>query len=369
MSLQAKISKYESKIDMILDSIKRIREELNIVSEFANTIKSDEEETTCHIYNGGSFSPVTLSHQQICRNTVNFLMDYLKDTPIDKIVLHIAPTSDLYQKQSVGEKCVSFEERKKLLENIIDDLISSMTPIKKSNGLDYRIEIKINDIEQVMSHIEIDGKKNGYMGTYSYLAEFSKDKIKENIYLLYGLDNINSLVLSKLSDDGTKINRWSNPIHLVSQFKFLANPRYGQEIDYEKVTADFRNNIELFRTNSIFQKELNVITGENNLEDISKELMEFDSNPIEFMKKRFIKMISIVEADVSSSYVRKHLYNYEDFNIKPDLIEKVLSETINPKNISTVKSMYKNGKECEGVDKFLEIKSGISIDDKVIQIM
>ena len=181
-----------------------------------------ENEKTIHIYNGGSFSPPTLAHQQICIDTFSFLMNHFKDSSIDNIVLHLVPTSDMYDKPSVKHECIKFIDRVKMLEIMAQNVREKISSIQKNK--DYNLHVRVDNFEQKVSYeSKSDGSSfNGYIGTYRYLIEFAKrNRIKnENIYLLYGLDNGKSLLTStKISEN--KYKRWTNPLHLVSKFKFL----------------------------------------------------------------------------------------------------------------------------------------------------
>ena len=147
------------------------------------------EETTIHIYNGGSFSPPTIAHQQICIDTFNFLMNHFKDSPIDTIVLHLVPASDMYNKPSVKSDCIPYSARRAMLD-IMAQNIRDAVPSKSNK---YSLSVVVDDIEQAIAYeAKPDGSgPNGYIGTYKYLDEFCKrnNYMPSNIYLLYGVYN------------------------------------------------------------------------------------------------------------------------------------------------------------------------------------
>lgn len=331
------------------------------------------KENTVHIYNGGSFSPVTIAHQQICIDTIEFLMVHFIDTTIDNIILHLVPASDFYEKQSVKSECISFEDRKEMVEIMAENIKENIK--FKDKPKPYKLEVIVDDIEQRIAHTDkLDGSgKNGYIGTYRYLNKFAEeyDCIPGNIYLLFGLDNANSLVTSIANSIGS-FKRWKNSLHLVSKFKFLIYPRSGSHINYLDLCCSFNNNLKLFNSNPDGQEELNFTHGNNGLEDIRSELDYFLKNSIEFMKNHFIEIKnskgnesgdSIALAEISSSNIRKVLYKYDDFTIKESIIEENLSN-IDPKLIEMIKKLYKNGRVCEGEEKFDIIARSIPDDWK-----
>lgn len=335
-----------------------------------------EEEKTIHIYNGGSFSPPTIAHQQICIDTFSFLMDHFTETKIETIVLHLVPTSDMYDKPSVKPDCIPYETRKAMLEIMAQNIREKIVPKNKA----YTLSIIVDDIEQRIAHeakSDGSGGVNGFIGTYKYLAEFARrnNYLSENIYLLYGLDNAISLNTSTEGADG-KIKRWKNPIHLVSKFKFLIYPRSGVSIDHSLLARLFDANIGLFMSKPDGQEEINLLdkSGANNLDDIHSQLTSFGANPVQFMKEHFIEVsgsarggediISI--AETSSSNIRKVLYDYSTGiggTIKESKINEIL-ETVDPKIRSIVRGLYKNGAACEGATKFAEITASIPADWK-----
>jgi len=367
MNFQHKYLKYKSKYL----SLKR-----NIL------IGGAGEETTIHIYNGGSFSPPTIAHQQICIDTFNFLMSHFKDShfkdsPIDTIVLHLVPTSDMYNKPSVKPDCIPYGARKAMLDimaqNIREAVLASTTTDK------YTLAVVVDDIEQAIAYeAKPDGSgPNGYIGTYKYLDQFvSRNKfIPENVYLLYGLDNAVSLVTSTKVAEG-EFKRWLNPIHLVSKFKFLIYPRSGSKVDHDALARIFDANIGLYTSEPAGQEELNLQTGTNDLEDIHSQLESFGKNPVDFMKQRFIEVSGAVGsagadvisiAETSSSNIRKVLYDYNTgtsgFTIIESKINEIL-ETVDPKIRGMVRELYKNGAACEGAEKFAEIIASIPADWK-----
>jgi len=333
------------------------------------------EETTIHIYNGGSFSPPTIAHQQICIDTFNFLMNHFKDTPIDTIVLHLVPTSDMYNKPSVKPDCIPYDARRAMLDIMAQNIRDAVPPKTEK----YTLAVVVDDIEQAIAHeAKPDGSgPNGYIGTYKYLDQFvSRNKFTpENVYLLYGLDNAVSLVTSTKTAEG-RFKRWLNPIHLVSKFKFLIYPRSGSKVDHDALARIFDANIRLYTSEPAGQEELNLKTGTNDLEDIHGQLESFGKNPVEFMKQRFIEVSGAVGsagadvisiAETSSSNIRKVLYDYNTgtsgFTIKESKINEIL-ETVDPKIRGIVRELYKNGSACEGVEKFGEIITSIPADWK-----
>ena len=336
-----------------------------------------EEEKTIHIYNGGSFSPPTIAHQQICIDTFGFLMNHFNKIPINKIVLHLVPTSDMYDKPSVKPDCIPYDARKAMLE-IMAQNIRDAIPSKTDK---YTLAVIVDDIEQTIAYeAKPDGSGvNGYIGTYKYVDAFAKRNkfIPENIYLLYGLDNAISLSTSTETADG-KIKRWQSPLHLISKFKFLIYPRSGSTIDYNDLSHRFDANLQLFMSKPAGQVELNLLdkSGANNLEDIDTQLKSFAANPVQFMKDHFIEVSgaaasagadSISIAETSSSNIRKVLYDYNTgsggFTIKESKINEML-ETVDPKIRSIVRGLYRNGSACEGADKFAEIVASIPADWK-----
>jgi nicotinic acid mononucleotide adenylyltransferase len=336
-----------------------------------NQFDCDEKEII-HIYYGGSFSPPTIAHQKICTDIILFLMKYLHETEIKIIILHIVPTSDMYYKPSVKPECIDFNKRVEMLEIIAQNIN------KEIKSERYIFNCKIDIIENIISHeIKSDGSgENGYVETYKYMEEFIKrnNYIPNNIYLLFGLDNAISLV-SSIKKNTDYYDRWSGSIHMISNFKFLIYPRHGININYNELSKLFISNIESFKCNRHNQIDINLIDGNNNLEDIEDKLEEFTKYPIQFMKNRFIEIdnslnnntdiISI--AETSSSNIRKILYDYtkEGFTIKQSKIDEILS-TIDPniKKFILENKLYTNGEICEGKDKFEEIKINIPIDWK-----
>jgi hypothetical protein len=154
------------------------------------------EETTIHIYNGGSFSPPTIAHQQICIDTFNFLMNHFKDSPIDTIVLHLVPASDMYNKPSVKPDCIPYEARRAMLDimaqNIREAVHASTTTDK------YTLAVVVDDIEQAIAYeAKPDGSgPNGYIGTYKYLDQFVFTKK----YYKFFTNNINDIQLYNIEN-------------------------------------------------------------------------------------------------------------------------------------------------------------------------
>jgi nicotinic acid mononucleotide adenylyltransferase len=314
---------------------------------------------TCHIYNGGSFSPPTLAHQEVCIETIKFLMEYfvsntINSNVINKIVLHIVPVSDIYPKASVKNECIPYIIRRAMLQimiqNILDHIIVHTNTFRKK----YVIQIDVNNIEYEVSSVD------GFIGTYRYIDKFSnKFNISpSNIFLLYGLDNVKNLVSGG-------INRWQNSIHLVSKFKFLTYPRSGQTINYSELISKFKENIDEFNSS---QKELNISNGLNDLNDILDKICEFKSNPEMFMRERFIEVIAsqstdkndiVSMAEASSSNIRKVLYNYSDFTVSEDLKTEIF-KTIDSRILRIAMDYYKNGLMCEKEEDFEKIKTSMS---------
>jgi nicotinic acid mononucleotide adenylyltransferase len=330
-------------------------------------------ENTIHIYNGGSFSPPTIAHQQICIDTFSFLMNHFKESHIDTIILHLVPTSDMYDKPSVKPECVPYDARKAMLDIMAQNIKEKLVVSHKA----YTLNVVVDNIEQIIAYQDKpDGSgPNGYIGTYKYLHAFATHNgfIPHNIYLLYGLDNAISLVTSSVTSDG-KIKRWKNPLHLVSNFKFLIYPRSGSSVDHSMLSSLFNSNLELFLSKPDEQEEINLTNGKNNLDDIDAQLKSFVSNPAEFMTQRFIEVSNsassagadiISIAELSSSSVRKVLYDYSShgFTLKESKINEIL-ETVDPKIRDIARTLYKNGKACEGESKFADIVSGIPADWK-----
>jgi nicotinic acid mononucleotide adenylyltransferase len=357
MDFQQKYLKYKTKYLQLKNSL----------------IGGNPEEKIIHIYNGGSFSPPTIAHQQICIDTFSFLMNHFKDSPIDTIVLHLIPTSDMYDKPSVKPDCVPYAARRTMLDIMAQNIKEKLVILHKA----YTLAVVVDDIEQIIAYEpKPDGSgPNGYIGTYKYLNAFATRNgfIPDNIYLLYGLDNALSLVTSTETADG-KIKRWKNPIHLVSKFKFLIYPRSGSNVDHSILSRLFDANIVLFMSKPDIQDEINLTNGKNDLDDIDTQLKSFASNPAEFMTQRFIEVSnsasssgadSISIAELSSSNIRKVLYDYSSagFTLKETKINEVL-ETVDPKIRDIVKTLYKNGAACEGDAKFAEIVASIPADWK-----
>ena len=357
MDFQQKYLKYKTKYLQLKNSL----------------LGGTHEDKVIHIYNGGSFSPPTIAHQQICIDTFSFLMNHFKDSPIDTIVLHLVPTSDMYDKPSVKPDCVPYDDRRAMLDIMAQNIMEKLVVQHKA----YTLSVIVDDIEEIIAYeTKPDGSgPNGYIGTYKYLDAFATRNgfIPENIYLLYGLDNANSLVTSIESADG-KIKRWKNPIHLVSKFKFLIYPRSGSTVDHTSLARLFDANIALFMSKPESQEEINLTNGKNDLDDIDTQLKSFASNPAEFMTQRFIEVSnstssagadSISIAELSSSNIRKVLYDYSSagFEIKDSKINEVL-ETVDPKIRDIIRGLYKNGKACEGEAKFAEIIASIPADWK-----
>ena len=343
--------------------------------KYNNQIGSAEslDNNIIHIYYGGSFSPPTIAHQTICIDTIHFLMDYYQDSDINKIILHIVPTSDLYNKFSVKHDCIPFEKRIEMLKIIIQNIKEKIIRNEK-----YEIIINVDDIEQELAHIKNENNEpQGYLGTYPCVIDFATKYgyNSKNIYLLYGLDNAISLVSLIIKADG-KIQRWKDALHLISKFKYLIYPRSGVNIDYELLIRLLNEHLVSFFSSDYNLDEININTGENNLDDVSEELELFKNNPMQFMQDHFIQVKndsnecssgdSISIAETSSSNIRKVLYDYSSygFTIKPCIINENL-EMIDSKIKPIILELYKNGINCEGTVKFNEILSSIPEEWKI----
>ena len=128
---------------------------------------------TIHIYNGGSFSPPTKAHEKICIDTFNFFMNYLKDSNIDTIILHLVPTTDMYDKSSVKSECIPYNTRVEMLKIITQNIIEKIVLIHKA----YKLRIIVDEIEQKIAYEPKNDNsedKKGFIGTYNYLEEFAK---------------------------------------------------------------------------------------------------------------------------------------------------------------------------------------------------
>jgi len=324
---------------------------------------------TIHIYNGGSFSPVTLAHQEMCTSTIKFMQKHFLKTPKIKIIMWVTPVPDVYPKETVKPACISYGARRAMLEMMISNVQKSFD--YTFEGKTYELEIKLNDIEFDFSHEpNKDGSgENGFVGTYIYVSEFAKrnDINPSDIYLLYGLDNGKNIFRI---DDG----RWKSPIHLVSKFKFLIYPRSGSSIDYKNFAELFSDNIMTFdpATNPK-QIDINLKTNTHDLNDLATELSTFYKDSIAFMRDHFVEVVSptttgedcISFADTSSSNIRKVLYHYADFKIKPEIISEQL-KMIDPQILAFIQAngLYTNGLVCEGEKKYLQIMSEIPLEWK-----
>ena len=319
---------------------------------------------TIHIYNGGSFSPVTLAHQKMCEDTIKFMQKHLLETTITKIIMWVTPVPDVYPKETVKPACISYDARRAMLEIMISNVQKSFN--FTFEGKTYELEIKLNNIEMIVSHEpnKEGSGENGFVGTYIYVSEFAKRNAinPSDIYLLYGLDNGKNMFRI---DDG----RWKSPIHLISKFKFLIYPRSGSSIDYCEFIKLYSDNIVAFNPDTNPKHiDINLEINYHNLDDIKTELSAFYENPEQFMRDHFVEIVSptttgedsISFAETSSSNIRKVLYHYVDFRIKPEIISEQL-KMIDPQILAFIQAngLYTNGLVCEGEKKYLQIISEI----------
>ena len=255
--------------------------------------------------------------------------------------MHITPVPDIYPKNSAKGSCISYSARRSMLEIMADSIKRNINPVCKDK--EYKIEIIINDIEMILSC-----EKNAFLGTYNYVAEFSlrKNIDSKNIFLLYGLDNAKALVTT-----GPK--RWKNPIHLVSKFKFLVYPRSGFNINHAELAELFSSNIDSF--DPATHQDVNLATGEQNLLDIQTEMESFRTDSVQFMKEHFLQVTStsctakedsVSFAETSSSNIRKVLYSYNEFKLKPEIIDETL-RSLDPMILAYIKENNLYNNECE----------------------
>jgi nicotinic acid mononucleotide adenylyltransferase len=315
---------------------------------------------TIHIYNGGSFSPVTLAHQQMCIDTIKAMQKHFLETTKTKIIMWITPVPDVYPKETVKPACISYDARRAMLEIMISNVQKTFD--YTFEGKTYELEIKLNDIEMIVSHEpnKEGSGENGFVGTYMYVSEFAKrNSINPNdVYLLYGLDNGKNMFRI---DDG----RWKSPIHLISKFKFLIYPRSGSSIDYSEFIKLYSSNIVTFNpATNPKHIDINLETNTHDLDDLKTELYTFYLDPLAFMKDHFVEVVSptttgedgISFAETSSSNIRKVLYYYADFRIKSEIISEQL-KMIDPQILAFIQEngLYTNGLVCEGEKKYLQI--------------
>jgi nicotinic acid mononucleotide adenylyltransferase len=297
------------------------------------------------------------------------MQKHLLETPITKIIMWITPVPDVYPKETVKPACISYDARRAMLEIMISNVQKSFD--YTFEGKTYEIEIIISNIEMIVSHEpnKEGSSENGFVGTYIYVSEFAKrnDINPSDIYLLYGLDNGKNMFRI---DDG----RWKSPIHLISKFKFLIYPRSGSNIDYINFADLFGDNIMTFDpVANPKQIDINLETNSHNLDDIKTELSVFYKNPEQYMRYHFVEVVSptttgedsISFAETSSSNIRKVLYYYTDFRIKPEIISEQL-KMIDPQILAFIQAngLYTNGLVCEGEKKYLQITSEIPPDWK-----
>ena len=272
----------------------------------------------------------------------------------------ITPVPDVYPKETVKPACISYDARRAMLEIMISNVQKSFD--YTFEGKTYELEIIISNIEMIVSHEpNKDGSgENGFVGTYIYVSEFAKrnDINPSDIYLLYGLDNGKNIFRI---DDG----RWKSPIHLISKFKFLIYPRSGSSIDYCEFIKLYSSNIVTFNpVTNPKHIDINLETNTHDLNDLKTELYTFYLDPLVFLKNHFVEVISptttgedsISFAETSSSNIRKVLYYYADFRIKPEIISEQL-KMIDPQILAFIQEneLYTNGLVCEGEKKYLQI--------------
>ena len=324
---------------------------------------------TIYIYNGGSYSCPTLAHQEIPIGTIKFLLEYYLHSPIDTIEYTIAPVSDMYPKASVKPECISFEARFEMLTMMVENIISELTKLDSFDysdgiihclygGKRYKIQIILTRLEQ-----EISEKRGGYVGTYEYLLEFLKDKDPNKIYLVFGADNIYSLL--------SPIKRWKNPIHLFLNLKFMAYSREGFELDYEKMAQDLIQCIREFDGSQHI--ETDYLNNSNGLEDIRDKIELFHNDPIRCVGEHVIKIdISsdtktdkqdvLALAEMSSSKARQALYKDLNYLLDPREIEQFLSCLApNIREFILSNGLYSSGEICEGAENFAKIKSELEL--------
>jgi nicotinic acid mononucleotide adenylyltransferase len=322
-----------------------------------------------HIYNGGSFSCPTLAHQEIVIGTIGYLLKYYLHSQIDTIEYTIAPVSDLYPKASVNPACISFEHRFTMLSHMVENIISELVSIDSfeySDGIihclyegkRYKIQIILTRLEQEISH-----QRGKYVGTYEYLKEFEKNKDPDNIYLVFGADNIYSLL--------SPIERWKNPIHLFLNFKFMAYSREGFELDYGKMAQDLIQCIGEFDGSQHIETDYK--NNSNGLEDIRDKIKLFRDDPVGCIGEHVIKIdISsdtktdkqdvLALAEMSSSKARQALYEDLNYLLEPCEIEQFLSYLApNIREFILSKRLYSSGEICEGAKNFAKIKSELEL--------
>jgi nicotinic acid mononucleotide adenylyltransferase len=337
-----KYLKYKDKYTALKKSINS-KLVVNSELQVGGSISIDEDHTI-HVYFSGVFSPPNIAHELMCIDTINFFIKHNENTNIKRIILHIVPSSDFYYVQHVKSNCIKFEERFKMLEIMIESIK------KKINKKKIDVQIFVNDIEQLLSY-----NNRSFIGTYSYLLEFSRGKKSKNIYLLYAFD----IVLSLINYNP----RWKNPIHLVCKFKILAYTYPYYNFNHDKLLDLFNENINDYkkriREGFTGYNEYNEHTKDsNNLDDISNDLVDLQVNPNKFIKEHFIEIQSSNNdvANIYSYKIREVLYTY-NFKLNNTYVKTQLSY-LNPnikKYIST-KKLYKNGIECEGIENFEKIK-------------
>ena len=246
--------------------------------------KGGNPDDNIYIYYGGSFSPITIAHLNMALYAINTILTLFSGDDKKKIIFYFVPTPTVYDKGSVSTKCISYENRKRLISLVIDE-IKTIDNIKH-HLTSNKLIIDICDFEQEEGFL----RKSGSIGTYLFVDKFAKyNNIKntKNIYLLYGQDNIedmckgpligtispnkppeskddipidytsnNAELLSYISSRGTKESikylskyneiPWKNTIHLLSSYKFLVFPRSSGKIDYDLLSNYIKNNIYTF---------------------------------------------------------------------------------------------------------------------------
>jgi nicotinic acid mononucleotide adenylyltransferase len=296
------------------------------------------------VYYGGSFSPITLAHKAIAVDAINHL---LMRTDISKINFIFFPTCTSYGKASVKEDCISFTDRFELIELVKNEIIDEFC------GTKVELSIIVSDFEQVFSEEinPLNGEKNGYLGTFVFTEIFSeRNNIKkENVYLLYGEDNINDICIGAHNNPKTshhvntcdmKVsqNLWENSLHLFANYNFLIYPRDSKEINHEILLNNINLSVVLFEqkigdmkinkiksivdsTTKLFCDEddnelfgeYNHITGDNDIDDIKDVLYNMNLDKI----KNKILVINVDKSDddklliseISSTKLRELLSN------------------------------------------------------------
>jgi len=312
-----------------------------------------------YVYNGGSFSPITIGHKTVAVDAIKYL---LKQNPDSIIHYHFVPTTTFYSKLSVQEECIRWEDRVELIRSVIGEIQHDFEDNKASllrQGINVdNLRITCDTFEQ-----DISLPTKSFLSTYIYLEEFCKHNSirSDQVVLLYGQDNIEDICLGPYTTVPQKPNnKWANGLHLLAKYKFLFYPRQDNSINYEKLYDFIRGNIDLFTShtmpihctyntsihsffdpdNTKIYGEFDATTGNNDILDIMPQLEAI--NPVTLKDKIFsiqstepvntgssADAISI--AEVSSSAVRALLVdkNVEQRN-HPE-IHSELSKYVTPR--------------------------------------